>query len=357
MSEWKWFRDFTEQARERGDQARAQLGHLHDQAYWEPNPDDGIRLAKEGIIASMALNEPWWQLLFEYWIVQLKIYRKRNFKDVLDPAVRNVLTLRRPEYQAYPHRLWIYGDLVHIYIMTDPLSLRREIADTLREGREELAKGRDESEFLLLFHELDAAHNQAEWAEARRLAARIRDKAQAHEDQRMADHYLVPTYRAMCYLYSEIDQWDEVRRWSAVGREVAVAREKENDEAVFLLWEANSLFAAGDFSGAAKVFQAACSQRERAEGAVDCDYFNAMCLYLENTQQFEQAFRERTVEIEICQTDGRRYDEFASRLKRIQLSKRLGIGTDEQISELRTMVNGFRQPDLYWSRVSEYAVG
>src|SRR4051794_14256074 len=49
-------------------------------------------------------GEPWWELFYGDWIVTAMLFFKRDFRTVLDIAVKNTLELRKPLFDNFPQR-------------------------------------------------------------------------------------------------------------------------------------------------------------------------------------------------------------------------------------------------------------
>jgi hypothetical protein len=124
MSEWRWFSDFARDAQAQGDTDRARLMALHHQAYHlrETEPDQTLALFAEGRRLAQALHEPWWVLLYDHWLVHGRIHWKDDdYQQLLEPAVRNLLETRKPQYAHFPFRFRIHNDLITLYLGIDPL--------------------------------------------------------------------------------------------------------------------------------------------------------------------------------------------------------------------------------------------
>src|SRR5262249_53577490 len=133
MSLWKWFDDFERDALARGDYERARLYEIQREAYYtyqETDPDRSLALYAEGRELALRLGEPWWVLLCDYWQVEGLLYFKRDYRNVLDLAIRNMLEVRKPLYAQFPFRINIYNNLVEAYLGIDPVGHAAAIQET-----------------------------------------------------------------------------------------------------------------------------------------------------------------------------------------------------------------------------------
>ena len=358
MNDWQWFEDFEAAALARGDRKRARMRQIHRDAYQcrETNPDRTLFLLAEGRLLAQTLKEPWWVLLFDHWLVHITLYNKCDYRNVLEPAVRNVLEVRKPEYAGFPQKLWMLGDLIQIYVCLDPLSFVQEIEQSLAELNVELPAETDSAGYLFLFHQLDAAVNQSRYDDALRIALQIRTEGQADPVRSTGDHYLIPIYRCLCHLYHLRGDWAEVAIWAVAGEELARQLDHKQPLCAFLIWQAVIAQSHGEKTEAANLYRSAISRMSRLKSPPERDYFDALCLYHELCGNPEMSLKMRVQEVETFVSQGRGYDEFDARLAKLRLLSRMGHDSRQDLLDARQMTRKFRRPECYLAKIEQITI-
>ena len=359
MNDWQWFEDFEAAALASGDRERVRLRTIHREAcgFGETDPDRALLLLEEGRGLALALKEPWWVLLFDQWLVHITLYDKSDYRHVLEPAVRNLLEVRKPAYVGFPQKLWILGDLIDIYVNLDPLSYADEIEHAIAEVNAELPPETDNARDLLLLHQLDAAFNQARFDDAQKIALQICAEAQADPIPATGDHYLIPTYRSLCYFFSRRHDWAEVATWAEAGKDLARELDQKQPVCVFLMWQAIIAQRQGAKDEAARFYRSALAGMDHLKAPPVRDYVDAMCDYHELCGNLEKSLELRGQAVEDLVSRGKVYDEFEARLAKLRLLKLLKHDLESDLSEARAMTRNFRRPECYLPKIEQIIRG
>lgn len=355
MNDWQWFKDFEGAALARGDRERARLLQIHREAYGfrETDPDRTLCLLEEGRRLALTLEEPWWVLLFDHWLVHSTLYAKNDYRHVLEPAVRNVLGVRKPVYAGFPQKLWILGDLIEIYVTLDPRGYAHEITQAIAEVDAELPPEKDSAHYLLRFRQLHAAVNQDRFDDALEIALQTRAEAQANPFPLIADHYLVSNYRSLCSLYSLRKDWGEVATWAKAGEDLARQGAHKQAVAVFLMWQAVIALQHGEKGGAARFYRSAHSRMGRLKTPPRRDFLDATCAYHELGGNPEKSLELHAQQVQAFVSRGQVYDEFEARLTKLRLLKQLRHDLETDLSETREMIRKFRRPECYLPKIEQ----
>jgi hypothetical protein len=353
MSDWQWFEDYHADALRCGDAQRARLLQLHQDAFAvrEVDPDRTLLLLADGRRLAQALGEPWWVLLFDHWRLHSTLHHKRDYRNVLDAAVRNVLEVRKPLYLGFPQRLWMYNDLVNIYLNLDPLGYIEEIDQTLTQAESELTPARDTSVYLLLESRLDAAICQDRLDDALRIGLGIQGKAQTDSNRWTADHFLISNFQTLCYVASLRKDWSAVPGWAEAGEALARRRGYQAAVSQCVMWQAAVARRAGDRPTAARLFRLATSQMTRLKVPRSAGHYEAMCGYHEADGNPETALRLRDQQLAECRDRGMIFDEFAIGLARLRLLRLMGRDFAADLAALREETRRFRRPESYLRQV------
>ncbi len=359
INDWQWFEEYEQAALERGDHKRALLRQIHREAYnfHETDPDRTLVLLKEGRRRAAALREPWWVLLFDHWQVHITLYEKCDYRNVLGPAVRNVLELRKPQHKGFPQAGCILGDLINIYVQLDPLCYAKEIEQALAELEIQLSPHETNSRYLFWFHQLDAAVTQDRSKDAVQIAIRIRDAAQADSDASTGNHYLVPCYRFFCCYYGNRKNWSKLAQWASAGEVLARQLGEKQSLAAFLMWQAVLNQQRGEQVMATHLYRSATSHKRRLKTAHHSHYYDAMCAYHELRGDAKKSLQLHVQQIQDCIALGQNHGEWSSRIEHLRLLVKLGQPLEPHLSAARAMTRKFRQPDLYLPPIEEIARG
>src|ERR1700722_7539252 len=104
MDVWDWVEESRQRFQAARAEARLRLTAIHPVAYKlrETDPDRALALFEDGRRQAQALNEPWWVVFFDHWKSTGLIHFKRDFREILDHAVRLTLEIRKPQYEQHP---------------------------------------------------------------------------------------------------------------------------------------------------------------------------------------------------------------------------------------------------------------
>ena len=349
MSDWQWFEEYEAEVYAQGDMERIRLLQFHRDAFdvRETDPDRTLALFAEGRRQALALGEPWWVMLYQHWEVHGTLYYNRDYHDVLDRAVRNALEVRKPKFAGFPQRVWIYNDLVNIYLNLDPRGYAVEIEQALSQAEGELTPEMDNSPYLLRCSRFNAASNQNRWDDALAIALRTHAIAQADPNRWTADHFLINNFLFLCHVGHQLKQWSEVAAWAAAGEELARQRDYPRAVAVLLMWRAACAMRNGDKEAASRFQRTAASRMGRLKTPLTDDYYDALCTYHELTGNPERSMRLRDQQLQESIERGMIFREFEARLARLRLLREMGQPLEQDLSEARAATNKFRRPDLY----------
>ena len=349
-SDWQWFLDFENEAERRGDAERGRLLQIHIEALDMPerDPDRTLAMLREGRQLAEMLDEPWWVLLFEQWHVHGTIHYQKDFRNLMDAAMRNVLKVRKPLYARYPQRLWIYNDLLTVCLCTDPLGYAERIREGMAYVEGEIQPGMTDSEYLLHDRKVCFALEQRRRLEAQQFAFGALARLDEDSDQDVAGHYRIHIHLLLCLIAYGDRNWAELRSWSLVAEESArQGTEYRHALALALMWRAVAARQAGERSEAARLCRSARTRMERLGTPPDSDYFDAWAGYHELAGNSPQTLRVREQEIETLRDKGRLAQECAVLIECCRLRALMGELRPENVHAADTAAQKLRKPDRY----------
>ncbi len=283
MSSWQWFNDFNQEAKKRGDDVPDRLMELHRQAFElrETDPDRTLAMFKEGQRVATAYGHPWWVMLFAQWEVHGAIYYKRDFRNILDSAVRNLLTVSKPTYTGYPQRLWVTCDLITIYQCVDPVGHEEAIQAAITFLETEGSAESYNARYSLQFNKINFALSRKDLDEAMDLTMAAQGWLEADPDRHTAGHYRVDftSYPAVIALTKR--NWTELATTAEIAEEAARQSNRQLSLASALMWQAVAARNLGDGKQSARLFRAAQAQRSKIGGSPTSWFYDAWASYQE----------------------------------------------------------------------------
>jgi hypothetical protein len=265
MSDWQWFNDFDREARQRDDPMPGRLLQIHEQGFQlrETCPEQALALFAEGQRLARSYGHLWWVMLFEHWQVHGTIYYKRDYRNILDGAVQNLLNVRKPAYAGYPQRIWVASDLITIYQCVDPLGYEDEIRAAIAYLESEVGEELSAARYLLQINKVTFALDHESLDEALNLTSIAQGWLESDPDRHTAGHFRVDFTAYPAVIAFKKRDWTELAAAATVAEEAARQRNVHNSLANALMWQAVAARHSGDSKRAGRLFRAAQTQRRK----------------------------------------------------------------------------------------------
>ena len=342
---WQWMRDFHFNAVQNGDVERMQLAIL-----WERSvelsyerPDQKLAILDQAGALARRLNEPYWDLFFDHWKIEVLLYEKHRPAAALKLAARAAFEVRKPLYDAFAYRPQITLSLTACYLKTDPIGYEKPLREAFEYARQQ-CQSDDElrpyfaqqwSRFLEAVGAPDAV--QANWEH---LYA-------AYESG--TEHYVL---FALVHLCSTLASYDlpaaraHIGEFSALGLELCRIEERDRETAVFTMWAAVAARWERDEKRARQLYARAWELQKRLSSPHNAIQF-AATIYHETKGEWRDALRVVEDEIAVLQTQELAFLESKRRLKQIELLAKLKRDPVDAIAQLRAATNGLKSRE-YW---------
>ena len=209
-----------------GDEARLRLTAIHPIGYKlrETDPDRALALFEDGRRQAQALNEPWWTLFFDHWKSTALIHFKRDFRTILDHAVRLTLEVRKPLYEQHPLRIAIFDDLVAAYLGIDPVGYAERIQQAIAYLDQEVPTEPDSNRYLLTARQRRFAIEQGNLDAAWDISQGELAMADQDSETHRANHFSVFIHDSRCEIAFRRKDWELMRTEAKTGEELARAR-------------------------------------------------------------------------------------------------------------------------------------
>jgi hypothetical protein len=356
MNVWEWVEDYQRQAKADGDKERYRLTTLHADAYnyRETNPDRALALFEEGRRLALALHEPWWVLFFDHWRATAMLHFQRDYRTILDLAVRTTLEVRKPLYEQHPLRLAIFDDLIAAYLCIDPRGYAGPIQQALDYLQAETPAG-GESLYMLQARQRAFAIEMGRLDEALAIARRSLAMADADPDRSLALHHSVFACSSLCKISFRRSDWKELGEQAILGEDLARRRGHRLELSLFLAWQALWSRHEGEEEQARRQCRLAMAQISHLGMPPTDAYYDALCAYHDLAGDLAAALRVRTQELQDIEGKGALASEAECRLKRCRLQGRMGKLLAEELEAARQASARLRDPAPYLTELDRLA--
>ena len=342
---WQWMRDFHFRAVENGDFERMQLAVLWEQSVelsYE-RPDEKLAILEQAGALARKLNEPYWDMFFDHWKIEVLLYEKHQPAAALKLAARSAFEVRKPIYDAFAYRPQITLSLTACYLKIDPIGYEPMLREAFEYARgqcqndEELKPyfAQQWSRFLEAVGAPDAV--EANW---RHLYAAY---------QSGTEHYIL---FALVHLCSTLASYDlpaarsHVGEFAALGIELCRMEERDREAAMFTMWRAVAARWDGDEIEARKSYARAYELQKRLTSPHNAIDF-AATIYHETLGEWDEALRVVENEIEVLKSHELAFLEAKRTLKQIELLRKLNRDCAEASARLREVASGLKSRE-YW---------
>ena len=214
MDFWDWIYESRARYAATGDEERRQLTEYWSRAFVfrETDPDRAVSLLSEGCHRAEELGERWWTMMLTHYRLVALMYFKKDYRQVLEPAVRNAVAASMLENAAFPGRWLVYYDLTSAYLGVDPEGYAEPIRETLAFLDREIPPEPNESRYLMLsnlrqFHQ-ECGHFEA--AEA--VVARYVEPLHRGPDYHCGDYSMNFNYSSLCWIAYRRQDWQALTR-------------------------------------------------------------------------------------------------------------------------------------------------
>jgi hypothetical protein len=361
MTIWDWIREYRKRAQADGDKPRLRLTEIAGEAweYYGPDtdPDRVLLLLRDGRRWAEELGELWWVLFFDEWRLVVLLYQKRDFRDVHDLAIANVLKVRSPPYAPYPGKFWTHRALKSVYQGIDPRGYADEIGELLSHIEEEFAP-EGEERWQLLVDRCTLAYECRQLEEAYDFALQGLAAVDSLVPRTEQARCTASAYRYLAALAHERRDWDALREWALLGQEEARSANRPLLQAEFLMWQAMLARRGRDEKGARLLLKRqAISIVRRLRVPSDGPYWDALCAFYEVGGELELALRARQREFQSFAGRGLLGAECELLLKQCRLLSKLGRLGETDVARVRAAVARLRRPATYLAELERLLQG
>ena len=332
-SSWDWIGEYADRAAQTDDEGALRLCQFCLWAEAVPNSQPAAKLAfyEQGRDLARQMNEPWWQMFYEHWVIETLLHKQSRPHDALKLAARAALEIRKPVYDAFPQRPALQLNLISCYLAIDPIGYETQLREAFEPLAEECARW---SEFRC-YHAQQWGHflSNIEDAEALEAAWHYLDLAQGTQEE----WDLKCALMLLCMVLWKFDRAaarESLGELAAAAEALARDGGEWDDVASSVMWRALAARWSGDEAEAATLYARAWQAQKRAPPPRNDVHFAAMA--------FHRAANETERELEVCQREieivaanGLTFLEVKRRVRACELGRELGQPIEGEIALAR----------------------
>ncbi|RYG72661.1 hypothetical protein EON80_03895 [bacterium] len=349
-SPYRWIWEFALQARSNGDEDRLRLVEILEvsQSYPTENPDARLALYRQGLDLARNLNEPWWVVVFEYWISETLLYYKHDPEGALKVCARMVVETRKPIYAAQPERVGLSLNFIAAYTRIDPIGYEKQIRGAIESGEKDwqLYEGFYEVHWQLKTRFLTAISDpEAVDVAWDHLRAGFNHQALHDSTGHYVIYALIDLLAAM-WLLDEEQARHHTADLAHFGEEMSPLSENDRLEAVFTMWRAVGARIAGDEEAAQAFYRSAFAKQAALAEPRNAVYWPAIYFHRERGETDRL--------LEVCEEAARISEEFnlrfeaaTLRLKQCEVASAAGLNPEIYAHKLRE-VSAKLPSKTYW---------
>jgi hypothetical protein len=354
MNVWDWVGTYDRTARESGNTAQIELSDVFSRAMdlYRTEPDECLDLLNEARSQAQRLNETWWVMLCDHWLMQTMMHGRYNYHDSLDLAVRTVVEVRKPTYDQMPQRICVHEDLISCYSAVDPFGYADQIQAALDYMDKEIAPTVD-CRFCLQGLKCSFTLRIQRFEETEAHTARY----MAMAEESGSSHYLSHAMSFACTNAYRHKDWTLLLDLAKQGELHARRKNDPMENCEFLIIKAVAAYSLGTRGEATRWVRLAQVQAQRLKVTLSQDYFDWLAIWHEITDDYEGALAIREQQQTIVVKMGSPYRLSRTHLERCRLLKMMGTLTDSDLEAARTSGQGLLQPVHFLTRLDAIAAG
>lgn len=330
-----------------GDRERARLPLYWGRAFAfrETDPARADAILREGCQLAEQLGERWWSMVTLHWRLQALMHFLKDYREVVELAVRNSVAASKPENAGFPARWYVYLDLVTAYRGVDPEGYAGPIRETLAYLERDIPDV-PLSERYLMLENLRGFHVECgDFVTAEAVVARMQELADRDNDRYRVAHYLTCNYSDLCAIAVRQEDWTKLADAATEGESAARTAGLQMELCEFLTWQAVLARRAGDEPRARRLHATAAAKIANLRMPPQREYPDAVALFHELGGELDKALPVRDRELAVLADHGRLAYECEAHLKRAALLAKMGLLRREDLDAARQAACKLRKPE------------
>ena len=334
MNLWEWIADYARRAHAANDRERIQLVAMfqHGSALRPRDPQAALTVFAQGATLARMLDEPCWALLFDTWTGATYLHELDSIPRALEAANKNLVEGRKPALMQCPVLGEMFILATHTLYCMDVVGYAPRIQEQLDYLENDVPIDDDtlcrvydtRTEMTFELKQLDRAHE---------LGLKYLELAQAHSAYQV-DY-------AACLLARSAFWRGDVEAALGFAEHGAHSGRRWFGASVQYLsqaWVAALSQRLGRDEQARDAYRRALTQRDRPGFTTRAMYYDALCLYLEERGDADQALAQRNQQLTEALPSESPYYESSTRLRRVRLLGRMGLPHEAELDALRAVL-------------------
>lgn len=346
---WKEYSERVSRWLEADDFERLEMVRRFESAFRhrETSPDIKLAMTTECRDEAKRLNEPWWVLYFEGWMLDTMTSDQHDFAKALPVAIELMVRFSSPEGRVHPSYSGILTSVLYTYLSIDPLGYRDELEKGFAylDGHE--AAGPGSNRFVMYYRWTNYLHDIERWKEAYDLAHLYLGKA----NQDGQAWYISWALYLMCRICHDLKLSEELAGHAEYMVEVSKkSRSSERTLADALIWLALTKRLKGDQKKATSLFHEGMSHLKHVETR-DEICADSTAAYYEAGRDWKSAVAVRDRELASVSKNGQLHRACQAQIERCRLLSLAGELTPGDLQAARESALKMKIAEWYLERI------
>lgn len=339
-----WLIPFQHQALINGDAARLRLMNLDREAFSiiEEQPQLALALYTDGATLAHALDEPCWELFYQYWQVEMHLTYLHDTTKALNYAIEAVLLASQPRTEQCIIRAAAWLFLASTYIFIDAVGYEDKIIDALDYA--EAAPVLERDTWRLIAHRRALLHLDAYQYQPALDAAMVYLQRAMGYDFRSANGYVL-----LCEIFYAMGDYERLNEAARSGEIFARRADRKIALAILAIWRGVTLYTQGQGDAADSLVQSGLHQLSQLR--ITHGSHVALCAYYDAIGDVARSAKVRREEIAIYQAQGALLKEAHSRTKLVELLANAGQPHETELREAYDAARKLIKPQIITERL------
>lgn len=349
---WGWIDDYYHNAIIQGDLQKIQLATMHYDAWqrFETDPNAAMDMLDRGISIAQQLNEPWWEVYYDYWRTEAYVFYIGDLNKGLHNAVRIAVETRKPEYERYPGIGRVYRVLLDSYVFRDPIGYQDKIEETIHTMEHDIPLDLD-TRCLLQARRAQMAYILEDFDDA---------EAKAQVYLSMSQHSafrLMHAYEILCDLTFRREQYNRTLAYAIEMEEQSRRSRKKSGVVVSYEVRANLARKRGEENLALQYYRQKLAHEANLGTKRGSFSYDLMCDFHEMAGDSDKAWALREAQLAEIESKGFFYGESWARVLRCRLLGRMGKPLDEELKATYEIVSNLLKPESFHRKIKRIEAG
>lgn len=349
MSVWNWIHAFMQRVQDDPDRQELYFRFSEALDCREADPGRTLAMLEEGRGAARELDEPWWDLFFEHWILQTLLFYSHDYTRVVDRAVKATLDMVKPAFRDFPQRVCLHEDLIYSYVGIDPEGFAPKIEQALEYMKREVHPSLECNHCLLgcrTVFELNRENFDAAQASA--------EKELDLAEKKSSNHYAGEALRTLCQLALRRRDYATLLELAQEGEKRIEPLAREGMTAEFLVYQTIAWTTMEEPKKAQRCYGRAIPKIKGLAVPTE-ELYEALIAYQDTLGDRDKALRFRDKQFQVHGNRGKLLSDARMLRERCGQLAQLGRLTEADVEQARTAMRKLRHPEPHLQRLQMIA--